>query len=176
MFSGGMNATSRLTGWWWLWQCANELRCKGYQVGVGLSSLWGMGVVIVTWTGGLPILAHLGGAWSKDRWMGLLVTNTMEQCHGLVNIHCPVNNIDWHVSLSFAACFIVFTSLLLPLGSPSLSLYSLVSCCSRSRLSHASLLALLASCLMMFDSHHLTTILLQSLWWYLNLWRCNNFR
>src|SRR5882762_5562058 len=134
--------------------------------GAGLSSLSGMGLSVVTWMGGLPILAHLAGAWSKDKMgMGLVVGSANMTGAMPTDWSTSVaqsNYIDWRVSLSFAARFVVFTSfatlLFTSLRLPFLFLCTLLCVLLLADLAspHAlTSLALLTSRLMMFDSRHL---------------------
>ena len=134
--------------------------------GAGFSSLSGMGLSVVTWTGGLPILARLASAQSKDKMgMGLVVgsaNTTGAMPTDWSTSIAQSNNIDWHVSLSFTARFVVFTSFTTLLFT-SLRLSFLFLCTLLCVLLLTDLasphaltsLTLLASCLMMFDSHHL---------------------
>ena len=124
----------------------------------------GVGLSVVTWTGGLPILAHLAGVQSKDKvGMGLVVGSA--NMTGVMPMDwstsvAQLNDIDWRVSPLFTAHFTVFTSfatsLFTSLGLPFLFLCTLLCVLLLTDLisPHAlTSLALLTNRLMM--SHHL---------------------
>jgi hypothetical protein len=129
--------------------------------GVGLSSLSGHGVVSCNMDGWVTYIGAFGGCMVErqdgDGAVGSANTTGAMPTDWSTYI-AQSNNIDWHVSLSFAACFIVFTALFTSLGLPFLFLCTLLCVLLLADLAspHAlTSLALLASCLMMFDSHHL---------------------